>query len=114
MFFFNRPVIHIFLHFLVPLIIALLFFRSQWKKAWLLMMSTMLVDIDHLWANPIYMSGRCSIGFHYLHTWIPIMAYCAMVLHPRLRLLGLGLVIHMLLDGSDCVWMYFEQIPAKH
>ncbi len=106
----NRPVIHIILHILVPLIVALLFFRSQWKKAFILMMLTMLVDIDHLWANPIYSPGRCSIGFHYLHTWVPIIFYFAMLFNSKLRLLGLGLVIHMILDATDCGWMYFEQV----
>lgn len=110
--FLNRPVIHIILHIVVPLIVALLFFRTQWKKAFIVMMLTMLVDIDHLWATPIYVSGRCSIGFHFLHTWVPIGFYFAMLLNTRLRLLGLGLVIHMLLDGTDCAWMYFEQIPV--
>lgn len=115
MFFIQRPVIHIVLHFVVPLLIALVFFRSHWKKAYILMMSTMLVDVDHLWANPIYSPGRCSIGFHFLHTWPAILIYTAMLFMSRLRLLALGLLIHMALDGSDCVWMNYEQKhrPAK-
>ncbi len=75
------------------------------------MLSTMLVDIDHLWATPIYMAGRCSIGFHFLHTWIPIIIYSLMLLPRKTRLIALGLVIHMVLDGIDCTWMYFEHIP---
>lgn len=67
------------------------------------MMSTMLVDIDHLLANPIYDSGRCSIGFHPLHEFIPILFYCSFCLVKKLRYLGIGLVIHMALDSMDCM-----------
>ena len=105
----NRPIIHIVLHFVVPLVVALVCFRREWKRAYIMMMSTMLVDIDHLLANPVYAPGRCSIGFHVLHTWPAIVIYCGMLFHSKIRLFGLGLVIHMILDGIDCVWMYFEQ-----
>jgi hypothetical protein len=27
---------------------------------------------------------------------------------PKIRLVGLGLVIHMALDAADCLWMLFE------
>jgi hypothetical protein len=27
---------------------------------------------------------------------------------PKLRLLGIGLIIHMVLDGFDCAWMRYE------
>lgn len=95
-------VAHLLLHALVPAFVAFLFFRARWRQAWLLMMATMLVDLDHLLADPIYDPHRCSIGFHPLHTWPAIALYAALSLHPRTRLVGLGLVIHMLLDFSDC------------
>ncbi len=66
------------------------------------MMSTMLVDLDHLLADPIYDPARCSIGFHPLHGFIPIAIYGLLCLPPRTRLVGIGLVIHMLLDFLDC------------
>lgn len=65
-------------------------------------MSTMLVDLDHLLANPLYDPTRCSIGFHPLHTEIPIIAYFILSLFPKTRLVGLGLLIHMALDSIDC------------
>lgn len=81
-----------------------MFFRKNWKVAYLIMMSTMLVDLDHLLANPIYDPGRCSIGFHPLHTFFPIGIYVLISFIPRfkLRYIGLGLVIHMVLDSIDC------------
>ena len=93
---------HLFLHFLIPAILAAICYRSSWKSAYLLMMATMLVDVDHLLANPIYDPGRCSIGFHPLHQLWFIGAYVALCFFPKTRLIGLGLVIHMLLDSIDC------------
>ena len=58
---------HILLHFVIPAIVAGLFFREYWKKAFLIMTLTILVDLDHLLATPIYDPDRCGIGFHPLH-----------------------------------------------
>lgn len=102
---------HIFLHFLIPAIVTGLFFRRQWKTAYLTMMMTMAVDIDHLLATPIYDPERCSIGFHPLHTLFPIILYGVMSLIPKTRLIGLGLVIHMVLDAFDCDnWPHIIQV----
>lgn len=66
------------------------------------MMATMLVDLDHLLASPIYDPLRCSIGFHPLHSLLLIAVYCALCLYSKTRLIGLGLLLHMLLDSMDC------------
>ena len=79
-----------------------LFFRRDWKLVYLVMVSTMLVDIDHLMANPMYDPGRCSIGFHPLHGFFPIALYVSLCFIPKLRYIGIGLVIHMALDSIDC------------
>ncbi len=94
--------IHLVLHALVPAVVVALFFRKNWQRAYLLMMLTMLVDIDHLLATPIYDPGRCSIGFHPLHQLWFIAFYLLMCFFPQTRLLGLGLSIHMALDSLDC------------
>ena len=62
----------------------------------------MLVDIDHLLADPIYDPNRCSIGFHPLHRVGFIALYCALCFLQKTRLAGIGLVIHMALDAIDC------------
>lgn len=95
-------VFHIFLHFAVPAIVARVFFKDKWLKAWLIMVATMVVDLDHLLADPIYDPDRCSIGFHPLHSWPAIAAYAGLAAWPKTRLIGLGLLIHMALDGIDC------------
>ncbi len=66
------------------------------------MVSTMLVDIDHLMANPIYDPGRCGIGFHPLHGFLPLALYMLLCFNSKSRYVGIGLVIHMALDSIDC------------
>ena len=112
------------------MVICLLVFKDNWRIASLLMISTMMVDLDHLLAVPIYDASRCSIGFHPLHQLFPIIIYLLLSLSPhffrvthlsispsfnsKLRLVqyvGLGLLIHMALDSIDCqlntgAWFY--------
>jgi hypothetical protein len=90
------------LHIIVPLAISVIFFRQNWKASFVVMMLTMAVDIDHLLADPIYDPNRCSIGFHPLHKIIPIGIYAILSIFPKTRLVGIGLLIHMGLDGIDC------------
>ncbi|MDQ7049960.1 MAG: DUF6122 family protein [Enterobacterales bacterium] len=94
--------LHILLHFLLPLVVTLLFFRENWRIVYLLMMFTMLVDLDHLLASPIYDPLRCSIGFHPLHRLPAIGIYAMLALIPKTRSIGLGLLLHMGLDSLDC------------
>lgn len=66
------------------------------------MTATLLVDLDHLLASPIYDPGRCSIGFHPLHELAPIALYVLLCTFKKMRYIGIGLVIHMMLDSIDC------------
>jgi hypothetical protein len=100
-----RAAIHIALHFLVPAAVARFGFQRHRWRAWWVMVLTLLVDLDHLLAVPVYAPDRCSIGFHPLHGPAAIGAYLLMLLFPKLRLAGLGLAIHMALDAIDCLWM---------
>ena len=97
--------LHIAIHLLVPALVAIWVFPENKYRVFLILASTMLVDLDHLLASPIYDPSRCSIGFHPLHGYIAIGGYCLMLLHKNSRLVGLGLMIHMLLDTSDCIVM---------
>ena len=98
----NSIMIHMMLHFLVPALVARLFYADIWWRAYLLMLATMVVDLDHLVATPIYDATRCSIGFHPLHQPWFILIYCLLCTHKNTRLFGIGLLIHMLLDSIDC------------
>ena len=66
------------------------------------MMATMVVDLDHLLAVPIYDPNRCSIGYHPLHSYYAIGVYVILLFFPKTRIVGVGLVIHMILDYLDC------------
>ena len=70
--------LHLALHFIVPLLIVFLSFKENWKLSYLIMIVTMLVVLDHLLASPIYDANRCSIGFHPLHQYWLIGIYLAM------------------------------------
>jgi hypothetical protein len=95
-------IIHYTLHFLFPGLIAWLFFRDHWKKAWIIMLGTMIVDLDHLLADPVFEAGRCSIGYHPLHSYYAIGGYGIMFLFSKLRIVATGLLLHMATDFLDC------------
>lgn len=102
-----QNITHYSLHFIAPGFLAWLFFRDIWKKAWLIMIATMLVDLDHLWATPIFDPGRCGINFHPLHSFYAIGIYFLMLFVPNtyVRIITLGLLFHMFTDFQDCLWM---------
>lgn len=96
--------IHYSLHFIFPILIAFIFFRKDWKKVYLIMILTMMVDLDHLLANPIYQADRCSINFHPLHTNYAIVVYTLMTFFRKpFNIIGIGLLLHMLTDFIDCL-----------
>ncbi len=103
-----RSYLHLGLHLVIPAMIAAIFFREKFLAAWITMTATMLVDVDHLLANPVYDPARCSIGFHPMHQYPAIAAYGVLLILPKLRLFAIGLLTHMALDGLDCVWMQVE------
>ena len=78
--------IHYSLHFIFPLLISLIFFNSKWKKVYLIFLLSMLVDLDHLLANPIFQENRCSINFHPLHSYIAIGIYFVGLFFSKTRI----------------------------
>lgn len=97
--------VHIFMHAIAPLLVALIFFRKNWKRAYLVFMLTMFVDLDHLLADPVFMVCRCSINFHILHKYAFIGIYILMIFYKSTRIPGVGLSLHMLTDSIDCLFM---------
>ena len=102
-----RPIVHALLHIIAPAAAARFALQRRRWRGFLLMMATMAVDLDHLLADPVFDPHRCSLGFHPLHTWPAILVYVAMTFPPKTRIVGWGLVIHMILDGIDCLWMRY-------
>ena len=66
-------------------------------------MSAMVIDLDHLVADPIYDPDRCSIGFHPLHEPYLMLIYAFLLIPNSTRLFGIGLLIHLILDFGDCL-----------
>jgi hypothetical protein len=99
--------VHYSLHFIVPFFVARHFFKAQWLKVILVLWATMLVDVDHLWATPLFDPNRCSIGFHPLHSYFAILAYAIGLITIKnfwVKLICGGLLFHMFTDALDC-WM---------
>lgn len=99
--------IHYFLHFGFPLFIAFLFFKKDWKKVYLILILTIFVDVDHLLATPIFAANRCSINFHFLHTYYAMAVYVVLIFFRKpFNIIGIGLLFHMFTDLTDCLLMY--------
>ncbi|MFZ3565047.1 DUF6122 family protein [Tenacibaculum finnmarkense] len=105
----TQTVVHYFLHFGFPFFIGYFFFRKEWKKVVLILISTMLVDLDHLFATPIFQENRCSFGFHILHTYYAMALYVVLLFFKKpYNFIGLGLLLHMLTDLIDCLFMFYQ------
>lgn len=102
---FVRHNLHYGLHLLAPFLLARLFWGANWRQAGLIMLGTMLIDVDHLLADPIFDPSRCSIGFHPLHTGWAAALYAAMLAIPdwRWRAVAAGCLWHLAVDSLDCL-----------
>lgn len=112
--------IHYFLHLVFPFFIAYLFFRKDWRVVYLILIATMLVDLDHVLASPVFEANRCSINFHPLHTYYAMAVYVVLLFLRRpFNIIGIGLLFHMVTDLMVCVMIYtdcnmcLEDAPAR-
>jgi hypothetical protein len=101
-------IIHYFLHLVFPALVARRLFKDRWVKVYLIFLCTMLVDLDHLLASPVFEACRCSIGFHPLHSYPACAVYVLALLHPRLRVVAIGLLMHMATDAIDCLFSRYN------
>ena len=101
--FYIREIIHYFLHFIFPIFIAKVFFKNNWKHAYLLLLATMLVDLDHVFADPLFDPNRNSVGYHPLHSYWAIGAYFlgTIFLKGNYKIIAVGLLFHMFTDFQD-------------
>lgn len=101
-----RHVLHSTNHLLAPFVIAKVVWNKHWWRVGLIMASTILIDLDHLLADPIFDPDRCGIGFHPLHTVWAGVVYALLLTVPSLksRAVGLGCLWHLCTDTLDC-WL---------
>lgn len=71
----------------------------------LILLAGILLDIDHIFADPIFNPNRCSIGFHPLHAYFLVPFYFGLVFWKKTQLLGLALTIHIIADITDCLFI---------
>ena len=114
-----QTIVHYTLHFVAPLLLAYFFFPERRAKAYGVILLTMLVDLDHLLATPIFDPNRCSIGFHPLHSYPAIILYAIACFLPYqrwnmpwwLRAVAIGLIFHMFTDFQDYyLWKYLNHL----
>lgn len=99
----SKFIIHYGFHFIVPLLIAFVFFRTNYLKVYALFVAAMIIDLDHLLATPIFQENRCSINFHPLHTYYAITVYIGFLFFKKVRIIGIGLLLHIIADTIDCM-----------
>ncbi len=106
-----QTIIHYSLHFIAPGFLAWVFYSERWEIAWAIMIGTMIVDIDHLLARPIFDPNRCSIGFHPLHSYFAIGIYVLLLFIPNfyIQVIAVGLIFHMMTDYLDCRWTTYRK-----
>jgi len=65
-----------------------------------LIISSNLIDLDHLFSKPIYHSKRNPFTTHFLHKcWKVAIIFSILILFYRpLMFLGIGLLLHFFLD----------------
>lgn len=97
-----RPFLHYGVHFLLPLAIALIWYRPKFFKVYLILLSTFIIDLDHLLATPIFQPNRCSINFHFLHSYYAIAFYVLLLFPKATRIVGISLICHIIADSLDC------------
>ena len=98
-------IVHYSLHLLAPVLFGKFLFKSHWWHASLIMIATMVIDLDHLLSSPIFDPNRCSIGFHPLHTiWAGVL-YGIMLIVPswKWRAVAVGCLWHLCTDLIDCL-----------
>lgn len=100
-----RFVMHYGIHFIIPILVAYIFYKPLFKTACIILLLGIIIDIDHLWATPIFSSTRCSINFHFLHSYYAIALYAMLFVIKKTRLIGLALLIHIAADTVDCLLM---------
>lgn len=105
-----QTIVHYSLHLLAPGLIAWLFFRSNWRRVYVVFLLTMLIDLDHLLATPIFDQQRCSIGYHPLHSFYAMPAYVLMLFVRKyyIREIAIGSLFHPFTDTIDCFWTFDE------
>jgi hypothetical protein len=94
-----RSFVHYFLHFAAP--IYLVKFENNRLKSWFIYFFAMVIDFDHLFADPMFDPNRISIGFHPLHTFPASFLWAVLIFSKNFRILGFAVLFHLFTDCVD-------------
>lgn len=100
-----RFIAHYGIHFIVPIFIAFYFYRENFVRVSIYLLLGILIDVDHVLVTPIFEANRCSINFHLLHSYWAIGVYAILFSIKKTRILGLALLIHIIADTVDCLFI---------
>ena len=100
-----RFLLHYGIHFLVPIGIAYFFYKEHKIKIAIILLAGIVIDIDHVFASPIFDPMRCSINFHPLHSYWAILFYVVMLFAKKTRIWGIAFLIHIIADMVDCLFI---------
>lgn len=100
-----RHFIHYFLHLVFPYFLAKTIDNKNYLKVYFALLSSMLIDLDHLFADPIFDPNRCSIDFHFLHQieFFSIYLIGFFISKKYIKFFFLGLIMHLIIDKLDCI-----------
>ncbi len=98
--------LHYGIHFLLPIAIGFTFYKGRRTWAILILLGGILIDADHLLADPVFDPDRCSIGFHPLHSYWAIVGYVVLLIPGKIRIFGIALLIHIAADLIDCYYPF--------
>ena len=100
-----RFIAHYGIHFIVPILVAFYFYRENRVWVAIILLSGIIIDLDHMLANPMFDPNRCSINFHPLHSYWAIGVYILLFAMKKTRVFGLAFLIHILADAVDCLFI---------
>lgn len=103
-----RFIAHYGIHFIAPILIACYFYKENKLRVAVILLAGIVIDVDHLMANPMFDANRCSINFHPLHSYWAISLYILLFCIKKTRIFGLALLLHILADVVDCLFIRSE------
>ena len=100
-----RFIAHYGIHFIAPIFIAFYFYKDNRFWVSLILLLGIVIDLDHVLADPMFDPNRCSINFHPLHSYWAIAVYIILFIFKKTRVIGLALLLHILADTVDCLFI---------
>src|SRR5699024_2188430 len=93
---------------------ALVLYPKKWKRVYFILLLTLLVDLDHLWAEPIYDPDRCSINYHFLHSYFSIIIYSLYMFYKYISILDICYFLLKLTVSHVFICILLRVVDIEH